>query len=258
MSAPLLGASDPAPFLLFPEKTPSPFVFVSDHAGRAVPDALGDMGVQTEDWQRHIAWDIGIVGVGRILHELLGSALIEQVYSRLVIDCNRAPGHPTSMPLVSDGTPVPANQAAQETCRAKREREILHPYHDTIAEVLVERGPRPTALIALHSFTPQMNGKDRPWQIGILHNQDSRMASIALDLLREDAALCVGDNEPYVLTDTSDYTVPRHAEAAGLPYLEIEIRQDLIAEKTGQRDWARRLAALLPKVWETLVEGPGA
>ncbi|MBF0857869.1 N-formylglutamate amidohydrolase [Gluconobacter sp. LMG 31484] len=258
MSAPLLGAHDPAPFLLFPEKTPSPFVFVSDHAGRAVPDALGDMGVQSEDWERHIAWDIGIVGVGRILHERLGSALIEQVYSRLVIDCNRAPGHPTSMPLMSDGTPVPANQAAQATCRARREQEILHPYHDTIAEVLVERGPRPTALIALHSFTPQMNGQDRPWQIGILHNQDSRMAAIALDLLREDTSLCVGDNEPYVLTDTSDYTVPRHAEAAGLPYLEIEIRQDLIVEKAGQRDWAERLATLLPKVWARLTEGAGA
>ncbi|MFT8988760.1 MAG: N-formylglutamate amidohydrolase [Gluconobacter albidus] len=252
MSAPLLGANDPVPFLLFPEKMPSPFVLVSDHAGRAVPDALGDMGVRTEDWERHIAWDIGIVGVGRVLHEMLGAALIEQVYSRLVIDCNRAPGHPTSMPLVSDGTAVPVNQAAQEACRAKREREILHPYHDTIAEVLAERGPRPTALIALHSFTPQMNGKDRPWQIGILHNQDSRMASIALDLLREDSALCVGDNEPYVLTATSDYTVPRHAEAGGLPYLEIEIRQDLIAEKTGQREWAERLAVLLPKVWERL------
>ncbi|EHH69357.1 N-formylglutamate amidohydrolase [Gluconobacter morbifer] len=251
MSVSLLGASDPAPFLVFPEKVPSPFVLVSDHAGRAVPEVLGMLGVDAEDWERHIAWDIGIVGVGRRLHEALGATLIEQVYSRLVIDCNRAPGHPTSIPHVSDRTPIPGNREAPESCRERREREILHPYHDAIQEVLTERGDRPTALIALHSFTPEMNGVERPWQIGILHNRDSRMARVMLDLLKAED-LCVGDNEPYVLTDVSDYTVPRHAEAAGLPYLEIEIRQDLIAGEEGQRDWADLLAHLLPRVWETL------
>lgn len=246
----LLGVKDPVPFVLYPELTPSPFVLVSDHAGRAVPEALGDMGVDAADWERHIAWDIGIDGVGRMLRERLGSALVEQAYSRLVIDCNRAPGHPTSMPLVSDGTPIPANSKAENVCRARREREILHPYHDAIAEVLTERRGRPTALISLHSFTPCMNGVERPWQIGILHNRDSRMATIALELLRTEPCLCVGDNEPYILTDLSDYTVPRHAEAANLPYLEIEIRQDLIATAEGQQVWAMRLAELLPRVWQ--------
>ncbi|MFT8366720.1 MAG: N-formylglutamate amidohydrolase [Gluconobacter cerinus] len=252
MSLSLLSADDPAPFLLFPETQPSPFVLVSDHAGKAVPKSLEFLGVGEPDWHRHIAWDIGIVGVGRFLRDLLGSPLIEQVYSRLVIDCNRAPGHPTSMPHVSDGTHVPGNSEAPVHCRARREREILHPYHDAIAEVLAERTSRPTALIALHSFTPEMAGVRRPWQIGILHHKDSRMARVMIDTLRAEGDLCVGDNEPYVLTDTNEYTVPRHAEANGLPYLEIELRQDLIADEEGQRAWAERLARLLPQVWETL------
>lgn len=252
MSLPLLGADDPAPFLLFPETRPSPFVLVSDHAGKAVPRTLGFLGVEEAEWQRHIAWDIGILGVGRVLHERLGSTLIEQVYSRLVIDCNRAPGHPTSMPHVSDGTPVPGNSAAPLQCRARREREILHPYHDAIAEALLEREGRPTALIALHSFTPEMAGVKRPWQIGILHHKDSRLAQVMIEMLRAEGDLCVGDNEPYVLTDSNEYTVPRHAEANGLPYLEIELRQDLIADEAGQQEWAARLARLLPQVWEKL------
>lgn len=250
----LLSETDPPPFIHRRHREASPFVLVSDHAGRQVPSVLRDLGVAATDWDRHIAWDIGIHGVGVALHEALGATLIEQVYSRLVIDCNRAPGHPTSMPLASDETPIPANMAATPACRAAREAEILHPYHDCIAEELARRqsAGEPTAVIALHSFTPCMNGVKRPWHCGVLHHRDTRSARIMLDLLNAEHGLCVGDNEPYVLTETSDYTVPRHAEAAGLPYLELEIRQDLIADEAGQREWAGRLARLLPRYWTRL------
>lgn len=252
MTVSLLGAADPAPVILFPEGRPSPFVLVSDHAGRAVPTIFGDMGVPDHDWERHIAYDIGILGVGRFLRDSLGCALVEQAYSRLVIDCNRAPGHPTSIPHVSDYTPVPVNRAAEESCRLRRELEILHPYHDAISGILKERATRPTLLVSLHSFTPEMDGKKRPWHVGILHHKDTKTARIMLDLLNQEGDLCVGDNEPYVLTATSDYTVPRHAEGNALPYLEVEIRQDLIAGQDGQKAWAERLARLLPQVWERI------
>ncbi|GAJ28996.1 N-formylglutamate amidohydrolase [Acidomonas methanolica] len=252
----LLSEDDPPPYIVHAAVRPSPFLLVADHAGRQSPKRLGDLGVSPEDWERHIAWDIGIQGVGRALHERLGATLIEQVYSRLVIDCNRSPGHPTSLTPVSDGTAVPANQTASVLCRASREMEILHPYHDRIAAELARRKTdgQPTALIALHSFTPRMGGADRPWHVGVLHHRDTVSARIMLDLLRADGDLCVGDNEPYVLTTTSDYTVPRHAEAAGLPYLELEIRQDLIAGRGGQDAWAVRLARLLPLYWKRLEE----
>jgi len=246
----LLHETDPHPFTVLPARGPSPFVLVSDHSGRAVPRGLGDLGVGAADWERHIAWDIGIAGVGQALHERLGSVLIEQVYSRLVIDCNRAPGHPTSVVARSDGTEVPVNVAALQECRDRRALEILRPYHDRIAKELEARGDAPTALIALHSFTPEMDGFRRPWEIGLLYNRDSRLTRIMLDLLGAEGDLCVGDNEPYVLTDTSDYTVPFHAEGRGLPYLEVEIRQDLIADRAGQAAWAERLGRLLPMAWE--------
>lgn len=247
----LLGPDDPEPVIVRPATKESPFVLVSDHAGRAVPKALGDLGVGAQDWERHIAWDIGMHGVGVALQEQLGAVLIEQVYSRLVIDSNRAPGHPTSMPFVSDGTEIVGNREAHALCRARRETEILRPYHDRIAEEIARRRA-PTALIALHSFTPRMNGVDRPWHVGVLHHRDTLSASIMLELLRAEGNLCVGDNEPYVLTATSDYTVPYHAERAGLPYLEIEIRQDLIADEAGQRHWAMILGRVLPIYWNRL------
>lgn len=248
---PLLGPEDPVPFRVTKACGPSPFLLVSDHAGRAVPAALGTLGVACEDWERHIAWDIGIHGLGLRLQALLGADLVEQVYSRLVIDSNRAPGHPTSIPAMSDNTVIAGNTNISQLCRTRREREILRPYHDRIAALLSAR-QEPTALIALHSFTPCMNGVARPWHVGILHHRDTRSARVMLDLLRNEGDLCVGDNEPYVLTATSDYTVPYHAERAGLPYLEIEVRQDLIENEAGQESWAKRLARLLPLYWNAI------
>ncbi|MFT8598028.1 N-formylglutamate amidohydrolase [Acetobacter orientalis] len=227
-----------------------PFVLVSDHAGQAIPPDLGDLGLSAAERARHIGWDIGIDGVGRALSQKLQCVLIEQVYSRLVIDSNRAPGHPTSIVEQSDGTVVPANTGLSAAQRAQRENTILHPYHARITQELDQRlqARRPTVVVALHSFTPQMKGVARPWHVGLLHNHDDRLARIVIDLLRQEG-LCVGDNEPYALTDTSDYTIPKHGEQRGLPHVEIEIRQDLITQPAGQQEWADRLARLLPLAW---------
>ncbi|WP_086644697.1 N-formylglutamate amidohydrolase [Acetobacter sp. DsW_063] len=244
----LLGGQDPAPVAVHGgADARSPFLLVSDHAGQAIPGDLDDLGVTEADRRRHIGWDIGIDGVGRKLARILGSLLIEQVYSRLVIDCNRAPGHPTAIVSISDGTEVPANIGLSAADASLRTAEIFDPYHARIGAELDRRSAvgLETFLIALHSFTPKMGGVERPWQAGVLHNHDPRFGRIVLDALRADG-LTVGDNEPYVLTDTSDYTVPMHGEKRGVPHIELEIRQDLIESEAGQGEWAERLARILP------------
>lgn len=246
----LLGPHDPAPVMIQGRAGASPFVLVSDHAGRAVPACLGDLGVPAAEWERHIAWDIGMAGMGRHLAGLLDTILIEQAYSRLVIDCNRAPGHPTSVVRVSDGTAVPGNLDLDDDDVAARVAAIFRPYHDRIAAELAGRPADSTIVVALHSFTPEMGGVARPWHAGILHNHAPRFGLMLKALLEEETGLLVGDNEPYALTDTSDYTIPTHAEARGLPHVELEIRQDLVADADGQREWAERLARLLPLAWE--------
>jgi predicted N-formylglutamate amidohydrolase len=248
----LLGATDPAPVIVKNSDGASPFLLVCDHAGRRVPAALGDLGVGAADWGRHIAWDIGAAGLTEGLGRRLDAKSIEQVYSRLVIDCNRQPGHPTSIVPRSDGTPVPGNHALGEAEKAARVVDIFLPYHNAIAAEVQRRlslGQK-LALVAVHSFTPVLAGASRPWQAAVLYNRDPRLGHALAEGLKA-RGLMVGDNEPYRLSDDSDYTVPVHAERRGLPYLELEIRQDMIAQPAAQEEWAALLADLLPAAAET-------
>ncbi len=246
----LLGPFDPHPVRLSNPCGASPFLLVSDHAGRRRPASLGDLGLPRRDWNRHIAYDLGIKGTGGLLARTLDAPLVEQRYSRLVIDCNRPPGHESSIPTISEQTTIDANAGISPEARSAREAEILQPYHDAIASILAAR--RSTVLIALHSFTPRYEGNARPWHVGVLHQPDGsvddRIATALLAQLANEPDLVVGDNEPYRLTAASDYTVPRHAWTAGLAHVEIEIRQDLIETVAGQAEWAARLARLLTAV----------
>jgi predicted N-formylglutamate amidohydrolase len=197
---------------------------------------------------RHIAWDIGIAGTTERLADLLDATAVLQNYSRLVIDCNREPGHETSIPIVSESTPIPGNRNLPADEREARRREIFVPYQERIATLLGGRqdAGRRTILLAMHSFTPVFKGEKRSVEIGVLYNRDTRLANIMLDLFRAEGDLVVGDNVPYAITDTSDYTAVVYGERGRLPYVEFEIRQDLIADAAGQAAWADRLARLLP------------
>ena len=245
----LLAPDDPAPVRVLRPEGRSDFVLTADHAGRAIPKRLGTLGLSDSELARHIACDIGIAGVTESLSGALDAAAVLQTYSRLVIDCNRQPGLETSIPIVSEVTLIPGNENLPKEEREARRCEIFQPYHDCIEEALETRRlqRRHTVLIAMHSFTPVFKGVSRKVEIGILYNRDARLPHIMLDLLRREGDLNVGDNEPYAVGDLSDYTVPVHGEKRGLPHVEIEIRQDLIANPTGQAAWAARLARLLPE-----------
>lgn len=244
----LLGSDDAPVYQQHQRQGSSPFVLLADHAGQGIPRALGDLGIGQAELDRHIGWDIGIAGVTRALSRQLDAWAIEQHYSRLVIDCNRPHGSPTLVPAVSDGTVIPANQALAASQRQARIEAIHAPYHAAISSELDRRlaaGQR-TALVLLHSFTPVMNDSPRPWHCGVLYNRDTRLAQALLAALHAEGDLVVGDNQPYAISDDSDYAANVHGEARGLPYVEIEIRQDLIADAAGQQAWADRLARLLP------------
>src|SRR3954447_27005782 len=165
------------------------------------------------------------------------------------------PGSETSIPDVSELTPIPGNMGLSEGRKAMRVREIFRPYHDRIEAELDRRRDtgRPAALIAMHSFTPVFMGVARPWHAGVLYNRDRRFAHLLLASLRGEEGLVVGDNEPYSVTDDSDYTIPVHGEQRGLHHVAIEVRQDLITDAKGQRTWAVRLARLLRKAYQELV-----
>ena len=255
----LLADDEPTPACVLRPDGGSPFLLTADHAGRAIPRRLGDLGLPESELRRHIAWDIGIANVTERLSELLGATAVLQHYSRLVIDCNRQPEWVTSIPTISELTEIPGNSAVSPAERQARRREIFDPYHHEITRLLDHRRDRghDTIVVAMHSFTPVFKGVARAVEVGILFSlkdHDLRLPHIMLDLLRAEGDLRVGENEPYAITGASDYTVPVHGEVRGLPHLEIEIRQDQIADAAGQTAWAARLARLLPIAEKTLRE----
>lgn len=232
----------------------SSFLLTCDHYGRLIPDALGDLGLPESERRRHIAWDIGIAGVAERLSTALDAHLIAQRYSRLVIDCNRPPHVASSIPALSEATVIPGNEGISPTDAAARRRAVFEPYHRRIGEAIDARlaQGRLTRLVSLHSFTPVYAGVARPWHVGTLYHRSPVLPQFLLKLLRAEGDLVVGDNEPYAVSDLTDYTIPVHGEARGLMNTGVEIRQDLIADETGQARWAERLARLLAEIEATL------
>lgn len=233
----------------------SPYLLTCDHYGRLIPRVLGDLGLPESERVRHIGWDIGIAGVAEALSKHLDAHLVVQRYSRLVIDCNRPPHVASSIPQISEATTIPGNEGISREEAAVRRREVFDPYHRRIDEIIDERGSagRPTVLVSLHSFTPVYAGIARPWHIGTLYHRDTRLPPQLLRLLRAEGDLVVGDNEPYAVSDETDYTIPVHGEARGLMNTGIEIRQDLISDPAGEQAWAERLARILGEIEATLV-----
>jgi predicted N-formylglutamate amidohydrolase len=243
----LLAPDEPSPVRVLRPEGASDLLLAADHAGRLIPRALGALGLDETERHRHIAWDIGIAAVTEKLAALLDAPAVLQAYSRLVIDCNRAPGHPTSIPTVSESTAIPGNKNLGEADRAARREAIFDPYHAALTGLIDKRiaaGGR-IVLVAMHSFTPVFKGVVRAVEVGVLYHHETRLSRLMLELLRAENDLAVGANEPYAITDDSDYTVPVHGEGRGVDHVEIEIRQDLIGDPAGQTAWAERMARLL-------------
>ncbi len=213
---------------------------VSDHASARVPGDI-DLGIDPALLTQHVAIDIGVAEVGALMAERAGIAAFQGNISRLVCDLNRDPHAPAVIPIASDGHAIPGNAINHEAHLARLAR-FHAPYHAALGELL--NSAPPALLLSLHSFTPQLATSDqpRPWQVGVLYNEDDRAARIAIPLL-EAEGLVVGDQQPYS-GKLLNYTMDRHAEADGRPYLGIEIRQDQIGDPAGQAAWAERLARI--------------
>ena len=246
----LLGADDPNPVEVVRPAGTSPFFLTCEHAGRTIPARLGTLGLAGPDLERHIAWDIGAAGVARELSARLDATLVLQRYSRLVVDCNRAPGAVDFVVEVSEDTVIPGNRGLREAAVDARAAAIFHPYHDRIHDLLEARTAtgRLTAAVSVHTCTPVYHGVHRPWHIGVMYEHDDRLARKMLAVLRDEGEepwLEVGDNQPYFMTSDKDYSMPRHGQGRGILHVGFEIRQDLVEDEPGQREWAERVERVL-------------
>ena len=248
MSGPthLIAPDEPAAYEIVNPHGRSRAILTCDHASKRVPRRLSSLGLEREDLERHIAWDIGAQAVARRLAERLDAALVVAGYSRLVADCNRPLSVADAFITRSEATGIPGNYNLSEDEKNARAEAFFWPYHDAVHRVVDSRLENAVpVLISVHSFTPVYHGERRPWDIGVHYRLDKRFATLALDHLRADGALVVGDNEPYPVALDLDYTVLIHAERRGIPYVLLEIRQDHIGSDAGVEAWAARLSSFL-------------
>jgi len=229
----------------------SAVLLIADHASNRLPDGA-DLGVPPSVMDEHVALDIGVAPLAASLCAALGCPAILGGISRLLIDLNREDDAPGLIPETSDGIVIPGNTGLTSADRAVRIHAYWRPYHDHIAETI--SGACPKLLISLHSFTPRLatSGEARPWQIGILYNRDERAARIALPMLGQ-AGIVAGDNLPYS-GKVLNATMNRHGEANQIPYLGIEVRQDLISDADGVGRWSQRLAPIIRAVLDGLAD----
>ncbi|MGO1118502.1 N-formylglutamate amidohydrolase [Rhodovibrionaceae bacterium A322] len=249
----LLTEQDPDPVKFACLDGTAPLILICDHAANYLPGAVGDLGIDHAALARHVAWDIGAEKVTRSLARRLGAPAVFSHFSRLVIDPNRVLSSAGSIPKVSDGLTVPGNQALDGDDRQRRVDSLFKPYHGAVVRLIeaqLARGITP-ALVFMHSFTPVMEGFERPWEVGLLWDQDDRLTRPLLNALAA-KGICVGDNEPYSGRSLEDYSLHAHAESRGLPYSLVEIRQDLIDRPRGVEHWA----AVFEEVLTPLLEDP--
>lgn len=220
-------------------------LLIGDHASNHVPADI-DLGIDPQLLDQHIAIDIGVAGVARrMVAEGMIDAAFLAAQSRLVVDLNRDEHAPGLIPIASDGHAIPGNALSHEQHVARMDR-FYRPYHAALAELLSV--VRPALILSLHSFTPALASSDeaRPWQVGVLYNQDDRAARLAIPLL-EAEGLCVGDQLPYS-GKLLNYTMNLHAEGNAIPYLGIEMRQDTAADSSMHTIWAERLGPICKTV----------
>jgi predicted N-formylglutamate amidohydrolase len=242
--SPYIAAEEGDSYRILPGAADSGVVILCDHAGNAFPEDYGTLGLPASELERHIAYDIGCAEVTRLMSAALGVPAVMTRYSRLLIDCNRGLDDPTLIMRLSDGAIIPGNRHLDAAERDKRVALYYEPYHQAIDRV-IDRCidcERPPLLLSMHSFTHTWKGVPRPWHVGILWDRDDRVAAPLLGSLRKDPALSVGDNQPYSGQLAGD-CMWQHGTRRGLAHALVELRQDLIGEAAGQREWADRLAS---------------
>ena len=220
-------------------------VLVCEHASRFIPPELNNLGLKGPALDSHIAWDPGALAVATTMSQDLDGPLVAQRISRLVYDCNRAPGAQGAIPERSEIYDIPGNQSIPDADRQARIDTVYSPFRNALAACIdrkIEQGPVPPAIVTIHSFTPEYDGVRREFDIGILHDADSRLADAMLELAKADTMLSTLRNEPYGPRDGVTHTLVEHAVSRGLMNVMIEIRNDLIADAESQGAMAARLS----------------
>jgi len=241
----LLAPDEPAPFWIHNPDGGAQLLLVCDHAANFIPRALDQLGLPEAALQRHIAYDIGIAPITRMMADAFDAPAVFSHFSRLIVDPNRQLDDPTLVPEISDDTPVPANRQLTSEALEARLQSFFWPYHKAVRGQFdrMQAAGKCPVLVSMHSFTPVMRGRERPWEVGVLWDDDARLPVPLMRALQA-RGWTVGDNEPYSGRDGHGYTQHVHGDRRGLANALIELRQDLIDTQRGREAWAEEMIAV--------------
>ncbi len=246
----LMSASDFVPVELVEGDRKAGLLLIADHAMRHLPEKYGTLGLEPSEFERHIAYDIGAEALTRELAGKLACPAVMARFSRLLIDPNRGVDDPTLVRQLYDGSVIPGNyplSGAELSCRLEN---FYQPFRKAVRDLIADMwgsAGRPPLVVSIHSFTPSMGGKVRPWHAGVLWDADPRAAKPLIEMLEGEPGLIAGDNEPYDGALHGD-TLHEICTAEGICNLLLEVRQDLISDTAGVREWTERLAPMMARL----------
>lgn len=224
-----------------------PVLLLCEHASSDIPARYHGLGLHGADRLSHAAWDPGARAVALHLSKALDAPLVAGRISRLVYDCNRPPEAASATPEKSELVEVPGNKGLTAAQRQERVDTVYAPFCGTVSEVIKTRKDAglQTLLVTMHSFTPVYYGKPRAVEIGILHDDDSRLADAMLAAAPALPHRRVERNEPYGPADGVTHSLKIHGLAHGLANVMIEIRNDLVTTPEEEEAMAEEMLTLL-------------
>lgn len=213
-----------------PTAARGPFIFTCEHASNrpvGVEPSPADQVLLDDHW----GYDIGVARLCERLAVATDSVAVLSDFSRLVIDPNRPLDHETLVVDRCGDQPVSFNQDLSLVELRRRIETLYVPYHDAIDRVARARLARgPAHLISMHSFTPEWFGTRRGMEIGVLFDEHVVHAERIEAAMRAEG-FCVALNEPYSgMASLFVYSVLRHGRANAVPFIELEVRNDLLRD----------------------------
>jgi predicted N-formylglutamate amidohydrolase len=141
------------------------FIITCEHGGNRIPAPyrrlFREQGALLDS---HRGWDPGALIMAKALASAWRAPLVASTVSRLVVDLNRSIGHPQ---LFSAST-----RAVPAETRAQIIEQCYRPYRDQVERLVSQRVLRGHRVIHIssHSFAPELNGKVRSADVGLLYD----------------------------------------------------------------------------------------
>lgn len=233
-----------SPFALHHAQDKPWITLCCEHGGHRRPAQWQLNADEERIYRDHWGWDPGAAALTEGLRLSLRADAIIGNWSRLVADLNRPPSHPDLCRESAEGVPLTFNQNLSTAQRNARLAQVHAPYHQALDRLLVQRPPK--LLLSVHTFTPTFIGPNGPEvrevELGVLFDDNDALAHHLISAL-EPGPMRVEANAPYSGKLGMIYSARRHGREHGLPYLELELRQDLLDTEAKV---AKVVAALTP------------